>query len=156
MCFPSLEEIERLRVPLELGERHLLDFLLGYLGDNYEIYVQPFLNGDRPDILVVRPDAGVLVIEVKDWHLRHYRNSKGGLSSWKSLKNNAHIRSPISQVETYKSNLYQLHIDKLFERNIRDKRYFSVVQTAVYFHHETTANAQTFCFGVDHTAHTRA
>lgn len=151
LCFPSLEEIERLRVPLELGERYLLDFLLGYLSDNYEIYVQPFLNGDRPDIVIVRPDAGVLVIEVKDWNLRHYRNSKGGLSSWELLENKARIRSPMSQVETYKSNLYELHIDKLFERKIKDKRYFSIVKTAVYFHNETTANAQKFCFDVHYT-----
>jgi len=131
LCFPSLEEIARFRVPLEVGERYLLDFFLGYLSDNYEIYVQPFLNGDRPDIVIVRPDAGVLVIEVKDWNLRHYRNSKGGLSSWELLENKARIRSPMSQVETYKSNLYELHIDKLFERKIKDKRYFSIVKTAV-------------------------
>jgi hypothetical protein len=151
LCFPSLEEVERFRVPLELGERHLLDFLLSYLDNNYEIYVQPFLNGDRPDIVVVRPDAGVLIIEVKDWNLKYYRNSKGGLASWELIENNARIRSPMSQVETYKSNLYQLHIDKLFERKIRDKRYFSIVQTAVYFHNEKTENARQFCFDVDYT-----
>ena len=151
LCFPSLEEIARFRVPLEVGERYLLDFFLGYLSDNYEVYVQPFLNGDRPDIVIVRPDAGVLVIEVKDWNLRHYRNPKGGLSAWELVKDNTRIRSPLSQVETYKSNLYDLHIDKLFERNIKDKRCFSIVKTAVYFHNETTTNAQKFCFNVDYT-----
>jgi hypothetical protein len=151
LCFPSLEEIERLRVPLEAGERYLLDFLLGYLDDSYEIYVQPFLNGDRPDIVVIRPDAGALVIEVKDWHLKHYRNPEGGLASWELRENNARIRSPLAQVETYKQNLYELHIDQLFERKVRDKKYFSVVQTAVYFHNENTEDAQKFCFNVRYT-----
>ena len=151
LCFPSLEEIERFRVPLEPGERCLLDFLLRHLDDNYEIYAQPFLNGDRPDVVIVRPDAGALVIEVKDWHLRHYRNPQGGLASWELQKNNARIRSPLAQVATYKQNLYEIHIDQLFERNIRDKRYFSVVQTAVYFHNESTEKARSFCSGARYT-----
>lgn len=150
-CFPSLEEIQHFRVPLEAGERHLLDFILHNLDDNYEIYVQPFLNGDRPDLIIIRQNAGVLVIEVKDWHLRNYVNQKGGLSSWKLYKNNALIRSPLSQVETYKQNLYTLHIDLLFERKIQNKKFFSIVQTAVYFHNETTKYAQRFCHGVNHT-----
>lgn len=151
LCFPSPEEIERFRVPLEPGERHLLDFLLRHLNNIYEIYVQPFLNGDRPDIVIVRPDAGVLVIEVKDWHLRNYRNSQGGLMPWKLRENDALIRSPLAQVETYKQNLYELHIDQLFERKIKDKRYFSVVQTAVYFHNESTEDARNFCCGARYT-----
>lgn len=150
-CFPSIEEVNSFRVPLELGEHHLLNFLINCLDDKYEIYVQPFLNGDRPDIVVARPDAGVLIIEVKDWNLEKYRNPKGGLASWELIENNARIRSPLSQVETYKSNLYELHIDKLFERKIKDKRYFSIVQTAVYFHNENTDKAKRFCFDVHYT-----
>ena len=145
-CFPSLEEINSFRVPLTPGERHLLDFLLSYCDDdNFEIYVQPFLNGDRPDFVIVRPDAGALIIEVKDWQLRHYENSKGGTSSWTLCKDKATIRSPLAQVEAYKRNLYDLHIDLLFERNIKDSRNFAVVQTAIYFHEEKTENAQKFC-----------
>ncbi|HBQ97817.1 MULTISPECIES: nuclease-related domain-containing DEAD/DEAH box helicase [unclassified Roseofilum] len=150
-CFPSLEEIERFRVPLEPGERHLLDFLLHHLDDNYEIYVQPFLNGDRPDLIIVRQNSGVLVIEVKDWHLRNYLNPKGGLSSWKLCKNNGQIRSPLAQVETYKQHLYTLHINLLFERKIQNKKCFSIVQTAIYFHNETTKDAQSFCHSVNYT-----
>jgi hypothetical protein len=151
VCFPPLEQIELLPVPLEPGERHLLDFLLSHLSDEYEVYMQPFMNGDRPDIVIVRPDAGVLIIEVKDWHLKHYMNEKGGLSAWTLIKNKARIRSPLAQVEEYKSNLYSLHIDQLFEYSIRDKRYFSVVQLAVYFHNENTLKAREFCHDVHYT-----
>ncbi|NJL55847.1 hypothetical protein HC928_12125, partial [bacterium] len=108
-------------------------------------------DGDRPDIVIVRPDAGALLIEVKDWHLRHYRNPQGGLASWELQENSARVRSPLAQVETYKQNLYELHVDQLFERKIKDKRYFSIVQTAVYFHNESTENAQKFCFDVRYT-----
>ena len=144
LFFPSLEEINSFRVPLTSGESHLVEFLK-YLDDNYEIYVQPFLNGDRPDFVIVRPNSGALIIEVKDWQLEHYENSKGGTSSWTLCKNKATIRSPLAQVKAYKENLYDLHVDLLFERNIQDSKNFAVVQTAVYFHKETTENAQKFC-----------
>ncbi|MEB3886249.1 NERD domain-containing protein [Lyngbya sp. CCY1209] len=144
-CFPPLQEINKFRVPLEPGERHLLDFLIKNLDDHYEIYVQPFLNGDKPDIVILKPDAGVLIIEVKDWHLRHYKNPKGGRYPWILIKNNCKIRSPLEQVHTYKDNLYKLHIDKLFEAKIKNSNFFSVVQTAVYFHNESTKYSQSFC-----------
>ena len=81
-CFPSLEVINNLPVPLQGGERALLDFLYKHLDDTYEIYFQPFLNGDRPDFIIVRNGYGVLIIEVKDWILKKYTNQYGGTSAW--------------------------------------------------------------------------
>jgi hypothetical protein len=146
-CFPSLEEIKSFRVPLEPGEDYLVNFLVSQLSNNYEVYVQPYLNGDRPDIVIVHPRAGVLVIEVKDWDLSHYQNPKGGISAWRLVNNDASIRSPLAQVKAYKDNLYELHIDLLFELKITDQRYFSVVETAIYFHNAKTQDAQSFCHG---------
>jgi hypothetical protein len=54
------------------GERHLLSALQRHLDDSYEIYFQPYLNGDNPDIVIVRRGCGVLVVEVKDWKLSSY------------------------------------------------------------------------------------
>lgn len=141
-----MKDVERFRVPLEPGERCLLDFLICYLDDKYEIYVQPFLNGDRPDIVIVRPDAGVMVVEVKDWRLKHYQNHRGGSKPWLLRKNGASILSPLAQVEKYKSNLYNLHLSDLFEHNLKNGNYFSVVQPAVYFHNESTSDAKEFCY----------
>lgn len=70
--FPSLEQIHQLRPKPTEGELHLLKFLSENLDNNYEIYFQPFLNGDRPDIILMRPDAGVMIFEVKDWNLGNY------------------------------------------------------------------------------------
>lgn len=151
LCFPPLKDVERFRVPLEPGERCLLDFLLCYLDDKYEIYVQPFLNGDRPDIVIVRPDAGVMVVEVKDWHLKHYQNPRGGSNPWLLKKNEASLLSPLAQVEKYKSNLYNLHLNDLFECNLKNGDYFSVVQPAVYFHNERTSDAKEFCYKSGYT-----
>jgi hypothetical protein len=44
--------------PLTKGEKALAKFLYENLSDNWEIYVQPFLNGDRPDIVILNPQKG--------------------------------------------------------------------------------------------------
>lgn len=66
---PPSEEFDRLRTPLEPGERLVFDFFNARLAPEWEIYVQPHLNGLRPDIVLLHPHAGVAVFEVKDWDL---------------------------------------------------------------------------------------
>lgn len=144
-CYPTRDQLGRLRVPLTQGEAYLLEGLLQHLDDSFEIFVQPFLNGDRPDFVVVRRNFGVLVLEVKDWELRNYRNPSGALSAWILVQNGAIIASPLAQAQKYKKNFYDLHVDLLFERNVRDRRAFSVVQPAVYFHNASTREVTHFC-----------
>ncbi len=51
---PSIEKIQRFRVQPTEGEWHLLRFLETTLDDSFEVYFNPFLNGDRPDIVIMR------------------------------------------------------------------------------------------------------
>jgi hypothetical protein len=32
----------------------------------WEIYLQPCMNGDRPDIVILHPKVGLMIYEVKD------------------------------------------------------------------------------------------
>lgn len=136
--FPPLEQFPNLRQKPTEGESHLIDFLVNNLDDSYEIYFQPFLNGDRPDIVLMRKNSGVMIIEVKDWHLKNYRlNQK---KQWEVTKNGNDwygIKSPIDQALAYKQNLYDLHIENLLEKNIREPKHWAIVTCAVYFHCET-------------------
>lgn len=91
LCFPR--DADRLK--LETREPELLSFLLETLSDQYEIYVQPFFCGDRPDFVIVRPDAGVLIIEVKDWSLSSYKVEYG---RWRLKLDDTPLRSPFDQV----------------------------------------------------------
>lgn len=52
---PSWPELNALKVKLTDGEYALAKFLDDYLPQLWEIYAQPFLNGDRPDIIVLNP-----------------------------------------------------------------------------------------------------
>jgi hypothetical protein len=65
--YPSLEKINQFKVQPTEGERTLLKFLKNSLDDSFEVYFNPFLNGDRPDVLIMRKGYGVMIIEVKDW-----------------------------------------------------------------------------------------
>lgn len=135
--FPPLEQFPNLRQKPTEGESHLINFLVNNLDDSYEIYFQPFLNGDRPDIVIMRQNAGVMIIEVKDWHLQHYRLNHQ--KQWEVTKNGNNwqgIKSPIDQVLAYKENLYNLHIENLLEKKIKQPKHWAIVTCAVYFHCE--------------------
>ncbi len=67
--YPDLEKIQSFRVRPTEGEWTLLAFLNNTLDDSFEVYFNPFLNGDRPDVLIMRKGYGVMIIEVKDWNL---------------------------------------------------------------------------------------
>lgn len=64
---PPLAELDRLRPPLEPGECEVLAWLDRHLKLPWEIYIQPHLNGLRPDFVLLHPRAGIIVLEVKDW-----------------------------------------------------------------------------------------
>lgn len=48
------------------GERRLFD-VLQYLPDDYIVYHEPFIAQRYPDFVVICPDLGLMVIEVKGW-----------------------------------------------------------------------------------------
>jgi hypothetical protein len=105
LCFPPQDQINQFRVSLTEGEAYLLRCLQDNLDDSFEVFVQPFLNGDRPDFVIMRRGFGVIIIEVKDWNLKHYSNPDKNLNSWYLKENGARIKSPLAQVEAYKKNL---------------------------------------------------
>ena len=62
---PPIEKICQFKVKPEAGELELLLFLEKTLDDSFEVYFNPYMNGDRPDILIMRKGYGVMIIEVK-------------------------------------------------------------------------------------------
>jgi hypothetical protein len=66
---PPREQFGKLLTPLTDGERRVIDLFDATLQPEWEMYVQPHLNGLRPDIVLLHPSVGVAVFEVKDWDL---------------------------------------------------------------------------------------
>ena len=96
--YPSLDKIKLFKVQPTEGESTLLNFLDATLDDSFEVFFNPYLNGDRPDVLIMRKDYGVMVIEVKDWNLDNFcLNEK---RKWVYKPNDSVVKSPIDQVNT--------------------------------------------------------
>ncbi|MFV0173607.1 AAA family ATPase [Empedobacter falsenii] len=141
--YPDFNTINSFKVKPTDGEYNLLNFLVNNLNEEYEVYFQPYLNGDNPDIIVIRKNGGVLIIEVKDWNLKAYQlNDK---MDW-VLKNNpdVQIKSPLDQVNNYKDNLYNIHSEELFLKQLNSSSAWTVVQCAVYFHNATKKQIEDF------------
>ncbi len=123
---PSLDVVSKFRVQPTEGEWTLLRFLERILNDSFEVYFNPFLNGDRPDIVIMRRGGGVMIIEIKDWDLEAYTLDENKHWHLKYPHNDkearAYIKSPIDQALKYKENLYTLHIEKLLENNIKNPK----------------------------------
>ena len=140
--YPDLEKIKTLTVPPEEGELHLLNFLKNNLNDSYEVFFNPFLNGDRPDIIIMRKGFGVMIIEVKDWKFaNYYLDDK---RKWRLKQNHAYLKSPLDQVLQYKENIYNLHIENLLEKKIKNFKYWTIVCCAVYFHNQNQSSIKEF------------
>ena len=123
---PDLENINRLTVPPTEGERHLLEILRDKLDDSYEVYFNPFLDGDRPDLIVLKPGCGAMIIEVKDWNLDRYELD---------IRNQWHyqettIRSPHQQVFRYKENLFNLHLPLLGLQDLANRNFYKLISVA--------------------------
>lgn len=139
--YPSLEEINQLSQGATEGELHLTKRLSEILDDTFEIYFQPFLNGDKPDIIVMRKNGGILVIEVKDWNLDSYFIKDNDIH----IKlNDALIKSPIAQVCRYRNNIIDLHMRSFTDNKVFKPNCIKSVVTAVYFHNESERKAKDF------------
>jgi hypothetical protein len=58
---------ETIRSSATAGERLLFRTLKIFLPDDYIIYFEPEIQGRRPDFVIIGPDLGIVVLEVKDY-----------------------------------------------------------------------------------------
>lgn len=140
--YPSLENIKRLKNEPTDGEMFLIDYLLETLPSDIEIYFQPFLNGARPDIVLMQKNVGVTIIEVKDWNLEHYKLDTN--NKWYLEQNNTRLKSPFQQVFDYKDDMFNLHINGLLQAKIKNKQFYGRINAFVYFHKATTNELSEF------------
>lgn len=130
---PDWNNIKRLTVEPTEGELFLLKQLDELLDDSYEVFFNPFLDGDRPDVVILKRDFGAIIIEVKDWSLEHYTVTKD--NKW--VVQSSPIRSPQAQAFRYKQNMYELHLPVLGLKELANKNFYNVIETYVYFHGAT-------------------
>jgi cellulose biosynthesis protein BcsQ len=134
---PDLSELCLLPTPLELGEIKVLEFFLRHLDCDWEIYIQPHLNGLRPDFVLLHPERGIAVFEVKDWALtkmdyffkgKKLFARKNG-TTFCNEKNN-----PFPKVIEYSSMIHKLFCPSFGSMNKKD---FRVISKGVIFPNAT-------------------
>ncbi|MBS0527721.1 MAG: UvrD-helicase domain-containing protein [Proteobacteria bacterium] len=117
---PPLGQLGLLRTPLTAGERKTLQLLDRELPAKWEIYVQPHLNGCRPDFVLLNPSIGIGVLEVKDWNLTHPEYH------WESGRNDGRrlvrkhdgrtFQDPSRRLHQYKQEIFDLYCPRLERR----------------------------------------
>ena len=123
--YPPLAEQNRLRQPLTTGEKRVLALFDQQLPPDWEIYVQPHLNGLRPDFVLLNPNSGIAVFEVKDWNLTSMRyfikNDKWNHPALWAEKDGKEFsvqrNNPVSKVNLYKREIFDLYCPRLKKGN---------------------------------------
>lgn len=99
----------------------VFDFFNQNLSEEWEIYVQPHMNGLRPDFVLLNPNVGIAVFEIKDWNLDamtyevEFRQGKAPRLIGKSNgeKFSLQNQNPIEKVHQYKQEIFKLYCPRL-------------------------------------------
>jgi len=123
-------------------ELTFFNFLHKNLNEDYEIFLRPFINGDKPDIVILKKYYGVIIIEIKNLSLNdYYIDTK---THWHLKSDESEVLSPLEQVKEYKDNFYNLHVDSLWPLKFKNKAYNTIIKTMVYFTNEDTFSIKKF------------
>lgn len=123
---PPREDLTKLRQPLEPGEWQVFEFFDRNLDAGWEIYIQPHMNGLRPDFVLLHPKVGMAVFEVKNWDLDAMRyffeKNESGYPSLKAINAEGKVFSlkrenPVDKVNRYRQELYELYCPRLEKKN---------------------------------------
>ncbi len=131
---PPRAELDVLRQPLTAGERAVFEFFDTHLHPKWEIYIQPHLNGLRPDFVLLNPEVGIAVFEVKDWNLDAMEyfvphTSQPALWGRKGGEEfSLEAQNPFSKVSQYREAIYNLYCPRL-----KNKAGFAAITAGVIF-----------------------
>lgn len=121
---PPLDQLHRLPTPLEPGERIVLDFFHRNLDPAWEIYIQPHLNGLRPDFVLLNPKVGIAVFEVKNWNfnaIRYFPKQVGAnrVDLWGASNDKEFSRetdNPFRKIALYKERIFNIYCPRLQQK----------------------------------------
>jgi hypothetical protein len=118
---PPAKDFDQLRQPLTDGERIVFDLFDSCLSEDWEIYVQPHLNGLRPDFVLLHPRVGIAVFEIKDWNLQAMRyaiEERTGkapvlIGQRDGKRFSLQSENPIEKVYRYKQEIHELYCPRI-------------------------------------------
>ena len=120
---PPKDEWNNLNPPLESSVRSVCEFLYKTLPVEWEIYVRPFLNGLRPDIVLLNPNTGIAIFQVVDLDLEEYHYSflnidkKSTILQRKKDGKVYPVQNPLDLAKMYRDENYDLYCPRLKKRS---------------------------------------
>jgi len=87
-----------------IGERHVFDVLQN-LPDDYIVYYEPVIAHRYPDFLVICPDLGLMVVEVKDWLGQNITAADPDTVHYRFGNDVQPLKHPIRQAREYMTKL---------------------------------------------------
>ncbi len=122
-----------------------LSDLYTYIGEilnpTDQVYLKPLINGDTPDIIILRPNTGIMVIKVFEEDITQYKFETNDNTITDGRKD---ISSPIVIVQSYQQNLIQLHLKDMLGKSLINSSYWSVIKTVVYCSKNSTSEVKEF------------
>ncbi|WP_046216486.1 3'-5' exonuclease [Paenibacillus wulumuqiensis] len=100
---------ETIRGKATAGERTLFNTFKKHLPDDYVVYYEPHIYGKRPDYVIIGPDLGLLVLEVKGYTentLYKLTPTEWQLHTKKGTATLETVINPISQARSYSFDIY--------------------------------------------------
>ncbi|MCT8977914.1 NERD domain-containing protein [Clostridium sp. CX1] len=126
------------------GETYLLNvFRSSPRFHGWGIFEQPHINSMKPDFILLHPERGIIIIEVKDWNLDLDVYENGGYI--RGTDGQAHKKNPINQVENYKKSILKAELNNSVYLAENFENYYGCIETVVYFHRASKAQVLAFC-----------
>lgn len=127
-------------------EKYIVNTLKNYLPDDYEIFFKPFLNGEEPDIIILKRYGGIYLINISKLDVRsivsiNVKNNKQYMVI-KDIK--FEVKTPIDRIKEQKFNLYNYHIEALLEEKIKNTKALGIVGTGIIFSKNISKNVNMF------------
>jgi len=95
---------DRLPSRASKGEERVFG-LLKNLPDDYVVYYEPIIENRYPDFIIIAPDLGILVIEVKGWYPRDVISADNNLVVVKEEGSQVRRAHPVRQAREYMFSL---------------------------------------------------
>jgi len=137
-CYPAPDTWSTLRTPLTEGEAHLAELLIDRLSDAWRIYLQPHVGGTRPDVVLMHPDAGVQMIEVKDYKMDAPDAGAYDVSgsAWR-VQTDAGLKTvsdPFAQADRARDAFFRILMPIAEQLRQNDPSFYGFVRAGVYLH----------------------
>ncbi|MGN4425713.1 NERD domain-containing protein [Bacillus cereus group sp. MYBK30-1] len=130
--------------PRTAGEERLLHlFRSSSRFEEWIIFEQPHINSMKPDFVLLHPERGIVIIEVKDWNLNSRVYESGAYI--RGTDGRQYKKDPINQVESYKDGILKSELQNSIYLAENYSNYYGCIETVVYFHGISKAKALEFC-----------